>query len=103
MPKYSKSFSRVRNPYDLLALNIFLEAFRNIESYYTGEGSTEERIAGKEDVKWIKKMTDNFNILAVSVGPEHSIEWFHQLAIRKINEIKRAAYNDKKTMGRKDK
>jgi hypothetical protein len=53
---YSKSFVRVDNPQALLALNVFLEAFKNIESYYTGEGDIEERIEGKYGIRWIRKM-----------------------------------------------
>ena len=103
MPKYSKSFVKVGNPYCLLALNVFLEAFRDIECYLRGEGTLEERLAGKESIVWIREMKGNFKILAGS--SDYSIEEFHQLCIRRINDIKREAYkskNEKIKLGRKN-
>lgn len=91
MPKYSKSFIRVDDPYRILALNVFLEAFRDIEYYYLGRGSPEERMEGKKSIEWIRKMKGNFRILAIA-GGERSIETFHQNCIKKINDIKREAY-----------
>lgn len=93
---YSKSFVRVDNPQALLALNVFLETFRNIESYYLGEGSIEERIEGRDGIRWIRKMEGNFKILAVASGM--SVEKFHTMCLEKINKIKRDAY-EKKSMG----
>jgi len=87
---YSKSFARVNDPLTLLVLNIFLETFRNIESYYTGEGTAEERLEGKRGIRWIRNMEGNFKILAIASGM--SIEKFHGLCLEKINEIKRKAY-----------
>lgn len=94
MPKYSKSFVRVGNPYSLLALNVFLEAFRDIENYFKNQGSLEERIEGKKSIRWMREMKGNFKILAGSTTG-YSIEEFHQLCIKKINDIKRAAYLNK--------
>ena len=91
MPKYSKSFIRVNNPYSLLALNVFLEAFRDIECYLKEDGSLDERVEGKKSIDWIRKMKGNFKILAGSTD-KYSIEEFHQLCIRKINQIKKECY-----------
>ena len=96
MPKYSKSSVRVENPYSFLALNIFREAFRDIECYYKGQGNVEERVAGKESIEWIRKMKGNFKILAGST--KYSIEEIHQFCMRKINEIKKEAYVEKKVV-----
>jgi hypothetical protein len=97
---YSKSFVRVDNPQALLALNVFLEAFKNIESYYTGEGDIEERIEGKYGIRWIRKMEGNFKVLASASGM--SVEKFHMMCLNKINKIKKEAY-EKKCMGQQDK
>ena len=91
MPRYSKSFIKVADPYSLLALNVFLEAFRDIECYFNGVGSDEERIAGRESVGWIRKMKGNFRILALA-SENYSTEEFHDLCIRKINQIKKDAW-----------
>lgn len=97
---YSKSFVRVEDPRALLALNVFFETFRNIESYYMGEGSIEERLEGKRGIKWIRKMEGNFKILATASGM--SVERFHTLCLEHINDIKRQAY-EKKQLRKKGK
>ena len=91
MPKYSKSFVRVEDPHGILALNIFLEAFKDIECYFKGEGTIAERIEGKKSIDWIRKMKGNFKILAIAARP-YTIEEFHELCLKKINSIKSNAY-----------
>jgi hypothetical protein len=91
MPRYSKSFVKVADPYSLLALNVFLEAFRDIECYFKGLGTFEERIEGKKSVDWIRKMKGNFRILALASN-QYSTEQFHDLCVRKINQLKKEAY-----------
>lgn len=91
MPRYSKSFIKVKDPYSLLALNVFLEAFRDIECYFNGIGSDEERIEGKKSVEWMRRMKGNFRILALA-GDSYSTEEFHDLCVRKINQLKKEAY-----------
>lgn len=95
MPRYSKSFIKVADPYSLLALNVFLEAFRDIECYFNGIGSDEERIAGRESIDWMRKMKGNFRILALATE-NYSTEEFHALCVRKINQIKKEACEKKR-------
>jgi len=92
--KYSKSFVRVDNPYKLLALNVFLETFRNIESYYKGAGTIEERIEGRRAIRWIRRMEGNFRILAIA--SEQSLEMFHDRCLKKINDIRREVYESRR-------
>ena len=97
MPRYSKSFIKVADPYSLLALNVFLEAFRDIECYFNGEGSDEGRIEGRESIVWMRKMRGNFRILALA-SENYSTEQFHDLCIRKINQLKKEAYGRQKIL-----
>ena len=93
MTKYSKSSIRVQDPYSFLALNVFNESFRTIELYFKGEGSDEERIDGRESLKWMKKMSGNFRILAAATSIP--LDEFHQMCIWKINEIKHKCFENK--------
>jgi hypothetical protein len=99
MPRYSKSFVKVADPYSLLALNVFLEAFRDIECYFNGIGTDEERIEGRESIEWMRKMRGNFRILALA-SENYSTEQFHDLCMRRINQLKKEAYNVKNRLGR---
>lgn len=94
MPRYSKSFIKVRDPYSLLALNVFLECFRDIECYFNGIGTPEERIEGKKGIEWMRKMRGNFRILALAAD-NYSTEEIHSLCVRKINQIKKEAWTKK--------
>jgi hypothetical protein len=94
MPRYSKSFIKVADPYSLLALNVFLEAFRDIECYFNGIGSDEERLEGKKSIRWMRKMKGNFRILALAA--DYSTEEIHSLCIRKINQLREQAYKNVK-------
>lgn len=91
MPRYSKSFVKIADPYSLLALNVFLEAFRDIECYFNGIGSDEERVEGRKSIAWMRKMKGNFRILALA-SEGYSTEEFHDLCVRKINQLKKEAY-----------
>ena len=95
MPRYSKSFIKVADPYSLLALNVFLEAFRDIECYFNGIGSDEERLEGKKSIRWMRKMKGNFRILALAAD-YYSTEEIHSLCIRKINQLREQAYKNVK-------
>jgi hypothetical protein len=99
MPRYSKSFIKVADPYSLLALNVFLEAFRDIECYFNGIGSYEERLEGKKSINWMRKMEGNFRVLSLAAD-YYSTEEIHALCMRKINQIRKEAYDAKHGMGR---
>ena len=101
MSGYSRSYVRVGNPYCLLALSVFEEAFRTIECYLTGKGKEEEIEDGKYSIKWMMKMEGSFKILAGASG--RSLETYHQWCIEKINQLKKSAYNESKKLERQDK
>ena len=89
MSGYSRSLIRIDDPYCYLALNVFLQAFKDMVCYYTDEGTTREIEEGEKSIRWMREMEGNFRTLAVASGK--SLDSFHQLCLGKINEIKEDA------------
>jgi hypothetical protein len=90
MDGYSFSFVNVSDPYAFLALNVLHEAFRNIECYFSREGSEEEIKEGRYSLNWIRKMRGNFRLIAMAV--DIPLPEFHQMCLWKINQIKANAH-----------
>ena len=90
MRGYSRSLVRIEDPYAFLTLNFFLEVFRTIKCYYFNQGTIEDKLEGRDNIQWIRKMRGNFRILATAYNGE--LEDFHQECIKKINEIKHEAH-----------
>jgi len=92
MSGFSKSLHKIEDPYAYLALNVFLQAFRDVRAYFSGDGTPEEIAEGKVSLEWLKRMDGNFTVLALST--RRPIETVHQLCMRKIHEIKKEAMRD---------
>jgi hypothetical protein len=90
MDAYNLSSTRVKDPYCYVALASMRQTFRDIESYYMGDGTPEERKEGKRSIDWIRKMQGNFRLF--SSATEMPLENFHQACIEQINFIKTKAY-----------
>lgn len=99
MPKYLHGPTREGDPYSYLALSVIYQAFKDIKSYFRGDGTPEERKEGKKSVRWIKRMEGNFRAFAAAA--DMPLQEFHQLCLLKINEIKRKAYREKQRMAKK--
>ena len=80
----------VNDPYLYLATNVFKQAFKDIDSYYTGTGNNDDMIGGKDALQWIKGMKGTFKTM--SVCAPFPLDKLHQVCLHKINKIKEEAY-----------
>lgn len=102
MPK-AEDNNIANDPNAYFLLIVLKEAFRNIESYYSGKGTIEERIEGKEAIRWIRIGKGTFKWVALASGK--NFEVFHQMCLWKISDIRNRAIkkNGNKSMDKKNK
>lgn len=98
MGKYSRSLTKIRDPYAYIALQVIHQAFHEIRCYYYQRGREEEIQSGYEAIKWIIKMEGNFRLYS-GVVAHIPVEKFHQLCLEKINTIKKEAYERQQQKG----
>lgn len=96
MSKYSRSSTRVDDPYAYLALQVIYQALKEVECYFNQEGTEEEIRSGYDALRWVRRFGKKFRLY--SSVTHIPIEQFHQLCLHKINEAKGRAIERRRVL-----